>query len=234
LRAAAAFWDLPTFGLLAALLFLVGDFVRVELVWFAEVLLAIFYGIGLLATQGMTNQDVYAWYLATKTKSAGGTWRAYWFWKFRYQVTRHLRRAVPRAGRDLFFKQQVRRFAAATGESIPTAEVPGYKDIMRTVRQSVLELRVLRSEKGRRDSMSRDVRVLADYVSRSETLAEAFLLYAASMYLTLDPADRALVRLEAGTWAKLTKDPVLSRILVEGLTPTLVAVVVALVVHYLR
>ena len=189
----------------------------------------------MLVTADERNNGGFVWYLAWNARSAT-TWRSYWFWKFRYWVARYLERVAPRAGRDLFFKQQVRRFAASLGESIPPTEVPGFKDIIRTLRQSGYELKALKSERGVGAAMAKDVRVLADYIAASETFAEAFLHYAASMYLTLDPEDRALTRLESsgGVWSRISRDPVASRVLVQVLGGVATAVVVTLVVHYLR
>jgi hypothetical protein len=204
-------------------------------VWAVEVLIGIVYGFGLFATLGATTEGTYVWYLAWKAKSAK-SWRNYWFWKFRYQVTRYLRHVAPRGGRELFFKQQVRRFAATLGKPIPAEEVPGFRDIMRTLRQSGYELNALKSEKGADTAMAKDVRVLANYVSDSETFSEAFLRYAASMYLTLDPEDRALTRLDdkPGFWSRIGHDPIASRVLGEILAGVATTVVLALVLHFLR
>lgn len=211
-----------------------GDVIQNLTVWGFEILVAAFYGFGLYATHGQTSDSGYVYFLAWKAKKAEAGWRPYWFFKFRYQVARYIRRAGPMAGRDLFVKRYIRGFAEALGEEIPPEDVPGLKDIMRTVHQSGYDLRVLKSEKGASTAIARDVRVLEDFFSTSETPAEAFLRYAARMYLTQSPADRELVRLEGqhGTWKRIADDPIASRILTAAVAGAVVAAVTVVFNHF--
>ena len=234
-RTTAFVWDALTFTLVMAIVILSGDLVRDALVWFADLLAITVYFTALMLTADVTKEGTYIWYLAQKAKNTTIYWRSYWFWKFRYRVSRYVRRIAPRAGRDLFVKKQVRGFAVLRGESIPPEDVPGVDDILRAVRLNSNEMRLLKSEKGASGAMVKDVDALEDDFTDSDTYHEAILRYAARMYLQLDPDDRKLVRSETGfgTWAWLTKDPVVSRILLEVLLPLLAAIAVALLVRSL-
>ena len=228
-------WDALTFTLIFALAFLSAYIVRDALVWAVATLACVAYACCLGVTAGQTKAGGYVWYLARKTQVSRSAWTDYWFWKFRFWLVRYLRRIAPRGGRDLFVKQHVRRFAEARGETIPPGDLPALKDLEREIRQHGYDLRLLKSEKRATAGMVEDVGVLEDYISESETYHEAVLKYAANLYLNLDPVDRELVRLESGegAWARLTRDPVASRILLEVLGPVLAAIAAVIVVHYL-
>src|SRR5437879_11252754 len=125
-RIVSFFWDARIMSLLLLIDFIIGYFAwRIWQLVVAALPFSVVYLLGAwVVASGPISDPEYPWYLATKVRE-GAYWRSYWHDKFRYRLSRFLRRTFTSSRGNLFVRIQAFRASGSNETPASDKDPPG-------------------------------------------------------------------------------------------------------------